>query len=200
MSYYGCPPYVPVAQRRAQAACEIEKLRKKGRTIAPVVIEGRTIARNFWGKAWCENLERYSDFANRLPRGKTYLLNGSVVDLQVEKGQIRALVMGSSLYNVKSESALFLPHIGGRSARTPLARSRRWWSCCPANCRRTSWSASAAKATVCFRRRMRSNCPAPALMGRACANMWPQHFMARARGWIRRRTCSSPCAASTVPN
>ena len=101
MSYYGFPPYVPVAQRRAQATCEIEKLRKKGRTIAPVVIEGRTIARNFWGKAWCENLERYSDFANRLPRGKTYLLNGSVVDLQVEKGQIRALVMGSSLYNVK---------------------------------------------------------------------------------------------------
>lgn len=101
MSYFVFPPYVPVAQRRAQAAREIEKLRKKGRTIAPVVIEGRTIARNFWGKAWCENLEHYSDFANRLPRGKTYVRNGSVVDLQVEQGQIRALVMGSSLYNVK---------------------------------------------------------------------------------------------------
>lgn len=101
MRYYGFPPYVPVAQRRAQAAREMEKLRKKGRTIAPLVIEGRTIARNFWGKAWCENLERYSDFENRLPRGKTYVRNGSVVDLQVERGQIQALVMGSSLYKVK---------------------------------------------------------------------------------------------------
>jgi uncharacterized Zn finger protein len=103
MSYYGFPPYVPVAQRRAQAAREIEKLRKKGRTIAPVVIEGRTITKNFWGKAWCENLERYSDFENRLPRGKTYVRNGSVVDLQIERGQIQALVMGSSLYKVKIE-------------------------------------------------------------------------------------------------
>lgn len=101
MRYYGFPPYVPVAQRRAQAAREMENLRKKGRTIAPLVIEGRTIARNFWGKAWCENLERYSDFENRLPRGKTYVRNGSVVDLQVERGQIQALVMGSSLYKVK---------------------------------------------------------------------------------------------------
>ena len=55
MSYYGFRPYVPVAKRRAIAARELEKLRKKGRKISPVVIEGRTIARTFWGKAWCEN-------------------------------------------------------------------------------------------------------------------------------------------------
>ncbi len=103
MSYFAFPDYVSVAQRRAQAAREVEKLRKKGRTVAPVVIEGRTIARNFWGKAWCENLERYSDFENRLPRGQSYVRNGSVIDLQIEKGQIRALVMGSSLYKVKIE-------------------------------------------------------------------------------------------------
>jgi uncharacterized Zn finger protein len=103
MSYYGFPDYVSVAQRRAQAAREVEKLRKKGRTVAPVVIEGRTIAKNFWGKTWCENLERYSDFENRLPRGQTYVRNGSVVDLQIEKGQIHALVMGSGLYTVKIE-------------------------------------------------------------------------------------------------
>src|SRR5208282_2115773 len=59
MSYYGFRPYVPVAKRRAIAARELEKLRKKGRKITPVVIEGRTIARTFWGKAWCENLERF---------------------------------------------------------------------------------------------------------------------------------------------
>ena len=58
MSYYGFRPYVPVAKRRAIAARELEKLRKKGRKILPVVLEGRSIARTFWGKAWCENLER----------------------------------------------------------------------------------------------------------------------------------------------
>ncbi len=74
---------------------------KKGTPLAPVTLEGKTIARTFWGKAWCDNLERYSDFSNRLPRGRTYVRNGSVVDLQVEKGQARAKVMGSQLYQVK---------------------------------------------------------------------------------------------------
>ena len=101
MSYYGFRPYVPVAKRRAIAARELEKLRKKGRKISPVVIEGRTIARTFWGKAWCENLERYSDFENRLPRGRTYVRNGSVVDLQIERGQVRAMVSGSELYTAR---------------------------------------------------------------------------------------------------
>ena len=101
MSYYGFRPYVPVAKRRAIAARELEKLRKKGRKISPVVLEGRTIARTFWGKAWCENLERYSDFENRLPRGRTYVRNGSVVDLRIERGQVRAMVSGSELYTAR---------------------------------------------------------------------------------------------------
>src|SRR5271166_3119966 len=101
MSYYGFRPYVPVAKRRAIAARELEKLRKKGRKISPVVIEGRTIARTFWGKAWCQNLERYSDFENRLPRGRTYVRNGSVVDLQIERGQVRAMVSGAELYTAR---------------------------------------------------------------------------------------------------
>src|SRR5215468_6901373 len=93
-------PYVSVAQRRAQAAREVEKRRKKGQTITPVVIEGRTIARTFWGKAWCDNLESYSDFENRLPRGRSYVRSGSVLDLQIEPSRISALVQGSSLYTV----------------------------------------------------------------------------------------------------
>jgi uncharacterized Zn finger protein len=101
MSYYGFRPYVPVAKRRAIAARELEKLKKKGRTISPVVIEGRTIVRTFWGNAWCENLERYSDYENRLPRGRTYVRNGSVLDLQIERGQIRAMVSGSELYSIE---------------------------------------------------------------------------------------------------
>jgi uncharacterized Zn finger protein len=93
-------PYVSVAKRRAQAAREVEKRRKKGQVIKPVVLEGRTIAQTFWGKSWCENLESYSDYANRLPRGRTYVRNGSVVDLQIHPGKITALVSGSELYEV----------------------------------------------------------------------------------------------------
>lgn len=94
------PRYVPVAERRQKAAKELGKLAKKGEAVQPVVIEGRTIARTFWGKAWCENLEGYSDFANRLPRGRTYVRNGSVCHLAIEKGIIRARVSGTSLYTV----------------------------------------------------------------------------------------------------
>src|SRR3984957_16391680 len=96
--WYSFRPYVSVAKRRAKAAKEIQKRRQKGQTITPVVIEGRTIATTFWGKAWCENLESYSDFANRLPRGRTYVRNGSVVDLQIQPGKVTSLVSGSELY------------------------------------------------------------------------------------------------------
>jgi uncharacterized Zn finger protein len=106
VSYYdGWRPYVPVAERRAKAERKLASLRKKGQTVSPVRIEGRTIARSFWGKAWCTNLERYSDFASRLPRGRTYVRNGSVVDLQIAKGAVRAFVSGSKLYTVAVDIA-----------------------------------------------------------------------------------------------
>jgi uncharacterized Zn finger protein len=93
-------PYVSVAARQRKAAAEAQRLAKKGQALAPVVIEGRAIARTFWGKAWCENLERYSDFATRLPRGRSYARNGSVIDLQIAAGEVTALVSGSELYRV----------------------------------------------------------------------------------------------------
>lgn len=96
----GWARYVPVAERRKKAAREIEKLRKKGRPVDPVVIEGRTISKTFWGKAWCNNLESYRDYENRLPRGRTYVRNGSVLDLQVSALEIKAMVSGSSIYKV----------------------------------------------------------------------------------------------------
>ena len=101
MSYYGFRPYVPVAKRRANAEKRMKTLAKKGQTISPVKIEGRQIAKSFWGKSWCDNLERYSDYANRLPRGRTYVRNGSVVDLNIGKGEIKAQVAGSELYTVE---------------------------------------------------------------------------------------------------
>jgi uncharacterized Zn finger protein len=96
----GWPLYVPVAERRKQAAREIERLRKKGHPVAPVILEGRTIARTFWGKAWCDNLESYRDFDNRLPRGRSYVRNGAVIDLQISPLEIKAKVSGSSIYRV----------------------------------------------------------------------------------------------------
>jgi uncharacterized Zn finger protein len=101
MSYYEWRSYVPVAERRRKAEKKLARLKKKGQSIDPVQIEGRTIAKSFWGKSWCTNLERYSDFASRLPRGRTYVRNGSVVDLQIAKGEITAKVSGSDLYTIR---------------------------------------------------------------------------------------------------
>ncbi len=109
MGFFGFRPYVPVAKRRLGALKEVEKLKKKGRVVSPVAIEGRKIAQSFWGKAWCDNLERYSDFESRLPRGRTYVRNGSVIDLQISRGKVEALVSGSEIYKVKVDIAVAAP-------------------------------------------------------------------------------------------
>ena len=105
MAFYGWRPYVPVAERWRKALREMERRKKQGQAVSPVSIEGRTIATTFWGKAWCENLERYSDYENRLPRGRSYVCNGLVVDLQIAPGKIQALVSGSALYKVSLKVA-----------------------------------------------------------------------------------------------
>jgi uncharacterized Zn finger protein len=105
MDYYDWKPYVSVAARRLQAVRDVAKLAKKGQRTSPVVVDGRKIARTFWGKAWCDNLERYSDYANRLPRGRSYVRNGSVVDLQIAPGAVRAMVSGSDLYRIEVKVA-----------------------------------------------------------------------------------------------
>ncbi|HWE94946.1 MAG TPA: hypothetical protein VG269_13355 [Tepidisphaeraceae bacterium] len=117
--YYGFKPYVSVAKRRANAAKEVAKLAKKGRTITPVNIEGRAIASTFWGKAWCDHLESYSDFENRLPRGRTYVRNGSVVDLQIGPGKVTSMVSGSELYKITI---------------TIKALTKKTWDCLKGDC------------------------------------------------------------------
>lgn len=97
---YGWQPYVPVAKRRAQATKKIHALRKQGIDIQPVNIEGRSIAKTFWGKAWCQHIALFSDYDNRLPRGRTYVRNGAVCHLNIRQGEIEAIVSGSALYNV----------------------------------------------------------------------------------------------------
>ena len=100
MSYYGWTPYVPVAERRAKALKQLEKMKKKGLNVQPVLLSGRKIADSFWGKGWCDHMESFSDYANRLPRGRTYVRNGSVCHLEIHNSHIKAIVSGSQLYNV----------------------------------------------------------------------------------------------------
>ena len=96
----GWAPYVPVAVRRRDAERKAQKLIKQGRQLSPIRIAGRKIATTFWGQGWCNHLEKYSDYASRLPRGRTYARNGSIIDLQISAGMINALVSGSSLYRL----------------------------------------------------------------------------------------------------
>ncbi|HBG01522.1 MAG TPA: hypothetical protein DDW87_08120 [Firmicutes bacterium] len=96
MAYYDrYPEYVPVSVKKEKAQRQVEKLKKKNPDLAPIVIEGRTIARTWWGKAWNANLELYADYSNRLARGRSYIRSGAVVDLQIDAGVVTALVQGS---------------------------------------------------------------------------------------------------------
>ncbi|NDP64373.1 SWIM zinc finger family protein [Polaromonas sp.] len=97
---YGWPAYMPIAERRAKAEKAAAKAKKAGALLTPIAPFRGAFAKTFWGKAWCDNLANYSDYANRLPRGSSYVRNGSVIDLQVTPGEVRAQVMGSSLYKV----------------------------------------------------------------------------------------------------
>ncbi|PYO47291.1 MAG: hypothetical protein DMD84_24055 [Candidatus Rokuibacteriota bacterium] len=135
MAWYGndgwdyYPPYMSVASRQSHGARTLAKLLKKSkRTAEPVVIahRKRQLTTTFWGKAWSDNLERYADLANRLPRGRTYLRNGSVLDLAIAAGRVEAHVAGSELYRVTI----------GTAARAGSARSS---ACCAASCPARCW-------------------------------------------------------------
>ncbi len=185
----------------AAAESRCARWRSAGRRampVSPVVIEGRTIVKTFWGKAWCENLERYSDFANRLPRGRTYVRNGSVIDLQIAPGEIKALVSGSEIYEVDGESrAGRARRAGNPSARTARARSIRWSSCCRAGFPRASWSGSAGRRPACSRRRRRSSFRAVVRTGPTCASMSRPCSTASARGSTSSPNSSSGCTTWT---
>ena len=92
----GFAPYVSKAEKMRHAEkARAKLLKKKGAEIQPIVLDGHAIARTWWGKAWNQNLERYSDYSNRLPRGRSYVRNGSVLDLKIAANTVIAIVAGS---------------------------------------------------------------------------------------------------------
>lgn len=99
---FGYRDYVPVGQKLANANQYARDVASNsGREPSPVKSAGRTITKTFWGTAWCDNLKAYSDYSNRLPRGATYLRNGSVVDLVITPGAVEAIVAGSDPYEIE---------------------------------------------------------------------------------------------------
>ncbi|MDR2643080.1 MAG: hypothetical protein LBC74_09825 [Planctomycetaceae bacterium] len=97
--YYGWTPYVRVANKLANAKRYIKA--KLGSAANPVVPNSKKITTTFWGNAWCKNLETYSDYENRMSRGRTYIRNGSVVHLEINAGKIMAYVAGSETYKIE---------------------------------------------------------------------------------------------------
>ena len=95
MGYYGFYEYVSVSEKRERAKKALEKLKKKRPDIEPIIIEGKTIASKWWGKAWNKNLESYADYSNRIGRGRSYVKNGAVLDLKIKEGIVEAIVNGS---------------------------------------------------------------------------------------------------------
>ena len=162
---------------------------------------GRTIARSFWGKSWCDNLERYSDYENRLPRGRTYVRNGSVLDLQIAKGKVdgdgrrfRAL-QGRDHHCAGHGGALegHLPGLRGSdrfAGRTLQGRLVQ----------RRHGAGLSARATDCFRRPARSSCPAAVRTGPTCASMSRRRSMASAPGSTKSLSFCSCCAVWTRTN
>ncbi|WP_319522138.1 type IV toxin-antitoxin system AbiEi family antitoxin domain-containing protein [uncultured Desulfosarcina sp.] len=96
MSYFRFPRYVSVAEKRARAEKKIRQLKKKNPGLAPVILEGHSLAKTWWGKSWNENLERYADYSNRIGRGRSYVRHMAVLDLGIRPGSVKALVQGSA--------------------------------------------------------------------------------------------------------
>ena len=81
---------------RAMARDSVKRAGKKAEKYNPVrcLTKRGSICETWWGQAWCENLERYADYANRIDRGKSYVRSGAVIDLSVDEGHVLAKVQG----------------------------------------------------------------------------------------------------------
>jgi hypothetical protein len=181
MAWYGgdrwdyYPPYVSVGEKKARGALVLAKLLKKSKRAAePVVLahRKRQLSTTFWGQAWADNLERYADLANRLPRGRAYLRNGSVLDLAIGPGRVDAYVAGSELYRVTIGIA-------------PLAKAS-----CPPRC--LASSPTLGMGSFPSRESWRSTARAPTPL--TCASTSQPCCTAWRSGSTSGRSCSSICA------
>ena len=95
--------YEEAAEAKERVQREIEKRVKRGeRFEALMPVAGKKhLCTTFWGKAWCNHLESYQEFESRLPRGRSYLRQGSVYNLNIEPGKITAMVAGAELYHTQ---------------------------------------------------------------------------------------------------
>jgi len=96
-NYYG-RKHVSVANKRKKAEKKLKKLKKENPKVKPIIIanpRARKLAKTWWGNAWNQNLEKYADYDNRIGRGKSYVRHGAILDLQIKKGKVTALVAGS---------------------------------------------------------------------------------------------------------
>lgn len=85
-----------IEELRRRVAQSENDAQKKGRELQPILpTKKKTLCESWWGRAWCENLERYADFSSRLERGKRYVRAGTVIDLQIKNGKVTAKVQGS---------------------------------------------------------------------------------------------------------
>ncbi|MCP4499288.1 MAG: hypothetical protein GY822_04895 [Deltaproteobacteria bacterium] len=95
------PEYVSVDERRDSAEQELKRRTKAGQKLDPVPSVKGAPAKGPWGKAWNQNLKMYEEREkNRLARGRTYVRQGAVIDLVIERGHITAKVAGSSVYYI----------------------------------------------------------------------------------------------------
>jgi len=106
------PPYVPVSERKKRNRKLGKKLSRDGRATCPVTVagRGRKMAQSFWGDRWCAHLESFSDYENRLPRGRSYLRHGAVLDLQIQTSLVTAVVSGTYLYNIQIDIKPLAPN------------------------------------------------------------------------------------------
>ena len=191
---YGWPAYVSVAERRAKAEKAAAKAKKADAVLTPIAPFRGALAKTFWGKAWCDNLANNSDYANRLPRGSSYVRNGSVIDLQVAPGEVRAQVMGSSLYQV-SVSVKAVPENQWKTIGTDCSGSiDSLVELLQGKLSAAVMARICKPGTGCFRHPKRSPLTATARITPRCASMSLPCCTASVRGWINNRKCFSACA------
>jgi len=92
--------YEDVREQKVRLEREIAKRKKRGEKfeVLPAPAGQKKLCATFWGQAWCKNLESYQQYESRLPRGRSYLRQGKVYNLEIEPGKLGAVVAGSELY------------------------------------------------------------------------------------------------------